>query len=254
MENRKAAGPSRFARSLRVPRPIFSFSLFDFLLRRPSPRLRRARRARRTQSAASPPRSPTSQPRSRATASYSPSRFPRIPSRATRSNSRPQLKFSAISRPLHPVPRHHRGAAAIPTLLVTIPSAMVDQYGTHGQILYGDELNREDFTQHPGAASRLHRSHSHVRQESIRKFQCRGPAHRTRRRSDRGPQSRSHSSRRGPELDAAANYIDGFRARDRELSRLSRGNKSTACRAAKRELFIRVSGHAQSDPDALAHR
>ena len=28
---------------------------------------------------------------------------------------------------------------------------MVDQYGTRGQILYGDELDREDFTQHPGA-------------------------------------------------------------------------------------------------------
>ena len=43
------------------------------------------------------------------------------------------------------------GAAATPTLLVTVPSAMVDQYGTRGQILYGDELDREDFTQHPGA-------------------------------------------------------------------------------------------------------
>jgi hypothetical protein len=38
-----------------------------------------------------------------------------------------------------------------PTLLVTIPSGMVDQYDARGQIRYADELKPEDFTQHPGA-------------------------------------------------------------------------------------------------------
>ncbi len=38
-----------------------------------------------------------------------------------------------------------------PTLLVTIPSAMVDQYDDRGHIRYLDSLKPEDFTQHPGA-------------------------------------------------------------------------------------------------------
>jgi hypothetical protein len=38
-----------------------------------------------------------------------------------------------------------------PTLLVTIPSAMVIQYDTRRQIRYADELKPEDFTQHPNA-------------------------------------------------------------------------------------------------------
>ncbi|MFY9805389.1 MAG: fibronectin type III domain-containing protein [Candidatus Acidiferrales bacterium] len=43
------------------------------------------------------------------------------------------------------------GAPANPTLLVTIPSAMVDQYDDRGQIRYVDALKPEDFTQHPAA-------------------------------------------------------------------------------------------------------
>jgi hypothetical protein len=42
-------------------------------------------------------------------------------------------------------------SSAAPTLLVTIPSAMVDQYDTRGQIRYEDTLKPEDFNQHPGA-------------------------------------------------------------------------------------------------------
>ncbi|MGA8450090.1 MAG: hypothetical protein WB707_07660 [Candidatus Acidiferrales bacterium] len=38
-----------------------------------------------------------------------------------------------------------------PTLLVTIPSAMVDQYDDRGHIRYVDSLKPEDFAQHPGA-------------------------------------------------------------------------------------------------------
>jgi hypothetical protein len=40
-------------------------------------------------------------------------------------------------------------ALANPTLLVTIPSAMVDQFDTRRQIRYEDALKPEDFTQHP---------------------------------------------------------------------------------------------------------
>jgi hypothetical protein len=42
-------------------------------------------------------------------------------------------------------------SSAAPTLLVTIPSAMVEQYDTRGQIRYEDTLKPEDFNQHPGA-------------------------------------------------------------------------------------------------------
>jgi hypothetical protein len=42
-------------------------------------------------------------------------------------------------------------APANPTPLVTIPSAMVDQYDDRGHIRYVDSLEREDFTRHPGA-------------------------------------------------------------------------------------------------------
>src|SRR5580704_6584067 len=42
-------------------------------------------------------------------------------------------------------------APASPTPLVTIPSAMVDQYDDRGHIRYVDTLKPEDFTQHPAA-------------------------------------------------------------------------------------------------------
>ncbi|MGA7853990.1 MAG: hypothetical protein WCA15_11750 [Candidatus Acidiferrales bacterium] len=38
-----------------------------------------------------------------------------------------------------------------PTLLVTIPSAIVDQYDDRGHIRYVDSLKPDDFSQHPGA-------------------------------------------------------------------------------------------------------
>ncbi|MGA7915626.1 MAG: fibronectin type III domain-containing protein [Candidatus Acidiferrales bacterium] len=43
------------------------------------------------------------------------------------------------------------GAPANPTPLVTIPSAMVDQYDDRGHFRYLDSLKPEDFTQHPAA-------------------------------------------------------------------------------------------------------
>jgi hypothetical protein len=61
-----------------------------------------------------------------------------------------------IFRDFQPVPPSSTSAppAAIPktpTLLVTIPSAMVDQYDTRRQIRYEDALQPEDFTQHPNS-------------------------------------------------------------------------------------------------------
>jgi hypothetical protein len=59
-----------------------------------------------------------------------------------------------IFRDFQTVPASSASPSAVPkapTLLVTIPSAMVDQYDTRRQIRYMDELKPEDFTQHPGA-------------------------------------------------------------------------------------------------------
>jgi hypothetical protein len=58
-----------------------------------------------------------------------------------------------IFRDFQPVPAGSAPTSgpAAPTLLVTVPSAMVDQYDTRGQIRYDDELRPEVFTQHPGA-------------------------------------------------------------------------------------------------------
>jgi len=40
---------------------------------------------------------------------------------------------------------HVTAAAVSPTLLVTIPPAMVDQYAVHGQVRYADSITAEDF-------------------------------------------------------------------------------------------------------------
>jgi hypothetical protein len=59
-----------------------------------------------------------------------------------------------IFRDLQPViasstPSSGSAVPAPPTLVVTIPSSMVDQFDTRGQIRYEDALKPEDFTQHP---------------------------------------------------------------------------------------------------------
>jgi hypothetical protein len=56
-----------------------------------------------------------------------------------------------IFRDFQSVPATSPPPPAAPTLLVTIPSAMVEQYGTRGQIRYADTLKSDDFAQHPGA-------------------------------------------------------------------------------------------------------
>jgi len=56
-----------------------------------------------------------------------------------------------IFRDFQPVPASSAPASVPnnPTLLVTIPSAMVDQFDVRRQIRYDDALKPEDFTQHP---------------------------------------------------------------------------------------------------------
>jgi len=50
-----------------------------------------------------------------------------------------------------PTPTSGSAAPANPTLLVTIPSAMVAQFDTRRQIRYEDALKPDDFSQHPDA-------------------------------------------------------------------------------------------------------
>src|SRR5579863_4111740 len=53
--------------------------------------------------------------------------------------------------PASSAPTSARTVSANPTLLVTIPSAMVEQYDIRRQIRYEDALQPADFTQHPNA-------------------------------------------------------------------------------------------------------
>jgi hypothetical protein len=58
-------------------------------------------------------------------------------------------------------------APAQPTLVVTIPSAMVDNYVTQGRVRYLDSLKAEDFTQHPDSiAIYIVRTRASVKRDS----------------------------------------------------------------------------------------
>lgn len=60
----------------------------------------------------------------------------------------------------HPVPAH-------PSLLVTIPSALVDRYADQGRVRYPDALKAEDFVQHPnGLAVYMVRARASTKKES----------------------------------------------------------------------------------------
>jgi len=66
----------------------------------------------------------------------------------------PAIEIFRDFQPIPPAGAAPAAGAAVskaPTLLVTIPSAMVEQYDTRRQIRYADELRPDDFTQHPGA-------------------------------------------------------------------------------------------------------
>src|SRR5271170_315794 len=149
MENRKAAGPPQFAQTSRVLPPIFHF-LFSIFV------------SAALLAGCGAPGEPTE-------------RKPPIPTAindlaATQQGDNVILTFTLpknsiegrelkqppaieIFRDFQPVPAASAptSATAAPTLLVTIPSAMVDQYDTRGQIRYDDELKPDDFTQHPNS-------------------------------------------------------------------------------------------------------
>jgi len=58
-------------------------------------------------------------------------------------------------------------APAKPSLLVTIPAGMADQYAEKGQIRYADALTAEDFARHPdGVAVYIVRARASVKRES----------------------------------------------------------------------------------------
>ena len=148
MENRKGVPPSQVHRVPTAPPPIFHFlfSIFACLL---------------LLAGCAAPGEPTE-------------RKPPVPTpvtdlAATQQDDNVILNFtlpkqSVDRRPLKETPAIEiyrdfaplsAGAApnapASPTPLVTIPSALVDQYDDRGHIRYVDTLKPEDFTQHPAA-------------------------------------------------------------------------------------------------------
>ena len=152
MENRKAAGPSQFVQSLRVPRPIFYFlfSIFTFGALLPGCGAPGEPIERKAPVPTAVTDLAATQQGDSVILTFT------LPKDSVEGHPLKQPPAVEIFRdfqtaPAGSTPPASAAAPATPTLLVTIPSAMVDQYGTHGQMYYGDELNREDFTQHPGA-------------------------------------------------------------------------------------------------------
>jgi len=152
MENRKAAGPSQFVQSLRVPRPIFYFlfSIFTFGALLPGCGAPGEPIERKAPVPIAVTDLAATQQGDSVILTFT------LPKDSVEGHPLKQPPAIEIFRdfqtaPAGSTPAPGASAPATPTLLVTIPSAMVDQYGTHGQMYYGDELNREDFTQHPGA-------------------------------------------------------------------------------------------------------
>jgi hypothetical protein len=149
MENRKAAGPSQFAQSSRVPQLIFSvlFSIFVSGVLLPGCGAPGEPIERKAPVPTAVADLAATQQGDSVILTFT------LPKDSVEGHPLKQSPAIEIFRDFQTAPAGSTSppGAAAPTLLVTIPSAMVDQYGTHGQILYGDELNREDFTQHLGA-------------------------------------------------------------------------------------------------------
>ncbi len=152
MENRKAAGPSQFAQSSPVPPAIsyFLFSVFAsavLLANCGAPGEPVERKAP----------TPTAVTDLAATqqGDYVILTFT-LPKQSVERRELKQPPAIEILRDFQPVPANPAPPSGpvipkTPTLLVTIPAAMVDHYDTRGQIRYADELKPEDFNQHPGA-------------------------------------------------------------------------------------------------------
>jgi hypothetical protein len=153
MENRKAAGPTQFAQSSRVPPLIFHFlfSIFGIALflagcgAPGEPVERKAPIPTAINDLAA------TQQGDNVILTFT------FPKESVEGRELKQPPAIEIFRDFQTVPASSTSAAPsaavpkAPTLLVTIPSAMVAQYDTQRQIRYVDELKPEDFTQHPGA-------------------------------------------------------------------------------------------------------
>jgi hypothetical protein len=150
MKNRKGVSPSRAAQA-----SILSAPIFHFLISISAVALLTAGCAAPGEPIERKPRAPTpitdltaTQQGDDAILSFT------LPKESVDRRPLKQSPTIEIYRDFAPVPVG-AGAAlnapANPTLLVTIPSAMVDQYDDRGHIRYVDSLKSDDFTQHPGA-------------------------------------------------------------------------------------------------------
>jgi hypothetical protein len=151
MENRKGVPPSQAPQTATAPAPIFDF-LFSIL----ACILVLAGCAAPGEPTERKPRVPTPvtdlaavQQDDNVILSFT------LPKESVDRHPLRQIPAIEIYRDFAPVSSGNAGhapsAPANPTPLVTIPSAMVDQYDDRGHIRYVDSLKPEDFTQHPGA-------------------------------------------------------------------------------------------------------
>lgn len=153
MENRKGAQPSQIRKSAAAPSPVFHFLLSVFAFA-----LLAAGCAAPGEPIERKPRAPTPVADLAATQHGDDVILGfTLPKESVDRRPLQQPPTIEIYRDFAPVPAGTANASAAPsapanpTLLVTIPSAMVDQYDDRGHIRYLDSLKPGDFTQHPGA-------------------------------------------------------------------------------------------------------
>jgi hypothetical protein len=152
MENRKAVGPPQFAQSSRVPPPIFHFlfSIFAAAALLAGCGVPGEPVERKAPIPTAVPDLAATQQGDNVILTFT------FPKESVEGRELKQPPAIEVFRDFQMVSASSTSASpsATPqslTLLVTIPSAMVVQYDTKGQIRYVDELQPEDFTQHPGA-------------------------------------------------------------------------------------------------------
>ena len=146
MENRKPAAPSKLVQSSRVPPPIFHFlfSIFAIALlvgcgAPGEPIERKAPIPTAIADLAA------TQQGDNVILTFT------LPKESVEGRELKQPPAIEIFRDFQKIPATPAPTAvpANPTLLVTIPSAMVDQFDTRRQTRYEDALTPDDFTQHP---------------------------------------------------------------------------------------------------------
>jgi len=150
MENRKAAGPAQFAQSSRVPPRIFHFffSIFASLTLFAGCGVPGEPAERKPPIPTAVTDLAATQQGDSVILTFT---FPKDSIEGRELKQPPAIE---IFRDFQPVPVSSAPTSsptvpANPKLLVTIPSAMVDQYDTRRQIRYEDALQPADFTQHP---------------------------------------------------------------------------------------------------------